>query len=88
MHCISLENEDVVKAYKTIKNELKKFDSELIEKSEIIILTKTDLVDDKVIKKTKEKLKKYCDKVVSVSVYDDESLKSLSDFLVKELKKV
>ncbi|MDD2935419.1 MAG: Obg family GTPase CgtA [Candidatus Pacebacteria bacterium] len=85
LHCISLENEDVVKAYKTIKNELKKFDSELDEKSEIIILTKTDLVDDKTTKKAEEKLRKYCENVVSASVYDDKSLKSLSDFLVKKL---
>jgi GTP-binding protein len=85
-HCISLENEDVVKAYKTIKNELKKFDPELSEKSEIIILTKTDLVDGKTTKKAEEKLRKYCHDVVSVSVYDDESVKSLSDSLVKKFR--
>ncbi|MFH0755110.1 MAG: GTPase ObgE [bacterium] len=46
LHCLSLENEDLVKAYKIIRNELKKYSEELTNKKEIIILTKTDLIGD------------------------------------------
>ena len=46
-HLISLENEDVMEAYKTIRKELEAFDKELGEKEEIIVLTKTDIVDEK-----------------------------------------
>ncbi len=47
LHCLSLENEDLVKAYKVIRNELKEYSEELAEKKEVVILTKTDMVDEK-----------------------------------------
>lgn len=46
-HCISLDSEDVLKDYETIRNELERYDPELLEKKEIIILTKSDLVSVK-----------------------------------------
>lgn len=46
LHCISLEEEDVHIAYQTIRNELSAFDPALEEKDELIVLTKSDLVDD------------------------------------------
>jgi len=55
LHCISLENEDVVAIYNTIRNELGLYNKALLEKPEIILLTKTDLVDkDTVSKKIKQ----------------------------------
>ncbi len=84
-HLISMENDDPVEVYKTIRNELKQFDTELLEKNEIIVLTKTDLVEDKAkIKEIIEKMKKFSDTVLTVSLYDDESLKSISKSLIKE----
>ena len=46
-HLISLENEDIVETYKTVRKELEIFDKELLEKKEIVVLTKTDLIEDK-----------------------------------------
>ena len=38
-HLVSLENEDVLAAYKTIRGELEAYDKDLAEKDEIILLT-------------------------------------------------
>lgn len=85
-HCISLENEDIVAAYKTIRNELETFDKELAAKREILILTKTDMVDPKAVEAAIKKAKKLNKEVFTVSVYDDASIKALSDELVKILR--
>ena len=84
-HLISLENEDVLDAYNTIKKELKEYDEDLARKKEIIILTKTDLVSEKEIEKAKNQFKDV-DDVYSISIYDDNSLKTFTDRLVKILR--
>ncbi len=86
LHCISLENEDMLGTYKTIREELKNFDKDLVAKPEIIILTKTDLVDEKVLKKHITQLKKKNPHIFSVTVYDNGSVKKLKDELIKLLR--
>jgi GTP-binding protein len=86
LHCISLENEDIASAYKTIRTELEAFGEGLAEKKEILILTKTDLVDEKTLKAKIKEAKKLNKEVYSVSVIDDEQVKALSDSLVKTLR--
>ncbi len=85
-HCISLENEDILEAYNTIRKELESYNPELAEKKEVIILTKTDLVDEKTLAAAKKKLAKKSDNVLSVSIIDDASVKTLADSLVKILR--
>lgn len=86
-HLISLENEDVMRAYQTIRKELENYDKELGEKDEIIILTKTDLVDVTVLKKAQRTLSVLKPRLFALSIYDDASLKEFSDALVKLLRK-
>jgi GTP-binding protein len=85
-HCLSLENEDVVKAYKVIRKELESYSPELAEKEEVVILTKTDMVDEKTLEKAESKIKKLNKQVLSVTVLDDKSVKKLKDNLVKILR--
>lgn len=84
LHCISCEHEDPKEAYKTVRGELKQYDASLLEKPEIILLTKTDLVDEKVLK-TKIKAFSKHKHVLSVSTIDDASVKNLGDNLVQIL---
>lgn len=44
-HCISLEQQDIIGAYVTIRKELELYSPELAQKPEIIIFTKTDIFD-------------------------------------------
>lgn len=95
-HLVSLENSEPMKVYKDIRKELSIYDKTLLDKDEVIILTKTDLIDD--IKKI-ERIKKDFEKlpvssnqggrkpVFTLSLYDDESIKKLIDNLVKLLRK-
>ncbi|MDI9355159.1 MAG: 50S ribosome-binding GTPase, partial [Cyanobium sp. MAG06] len=58
LHLISAEEEDFVKEYETIRNELANFDKTLSDKNEIIIISKTDMSDDKTIDNKIKLLKK------------------------------
>lgn len=86
LHCISLEDEDALAAYKIIREELKAHNPALLKKPEVIILTKTDLVSVADLIKKKKSLVKKCATVLSVSIVDDKSLKKLKAELLKIFK--
>jgi len=84
-HLISLESEDMLGDYTTIRSELEKHDLIFKKKKEYVILTKTDMVDANVIKKAMTRLKKY--KPIAISIIDDTSLvqvKKILNELAKE----
>ncbi len=91
-HCVSLEQplEEMVEVYKTVRNELGEYDEALTDKKEVIILTKSDVVDPKEVagiqKKFLTKIKKKADEVFVVSVYDMDALKGLREWLTKLAK--
>jgi GTP-binding protein len=87
LHLVSLENEDVESVYKSIRAELEKYGNGLPEKREIIILTKTDLVEPDKIAAARKILSAYSPDVWEVSVYDDEAVKLFSQNVIKELQK-
>ncbi len=102
-HLISFENKNMLKAYKEVRKELELFDKKnqslddegieennLADKEEIIILTKTDIVEnEKVVEKALKDFQKLDKKkkVFVLSLYDDKSIKNLKDELIKILKK-
>lgn len=83
IHLISLEQEDVVGSYNTIRNELSSFGDELVGKEEIVVLSKSDTVSDEVLEKRKKEITSALNlsKIYSVSVKDEESIKEFSDAL-------
>ncbi|MFA6158917.1 MAG: GTPase ObgE [Candidatus Paceibacterota bacterium] len=86
LHCISLENEDISAAYKTIRHELEAYSEALASKREILILTKTDLIDDATLKAKMKEAKKLNKDIFVVSIANDEQVKTLKDDLVKMLR--
>lgn len=86
LHCISLENEDITLAYKTIRKELEAYSAELATKKEIIVLTKTDLIDEKTLKDRVKEAKKLNPDVLTISIVNDEEVKKFKDDLVKILR--
>jgi GTP-binding protein len=88
VHLVSLENEKPLVVYKEIRKELGAYDETLLKKEEVIILTKTDLIgDEKKIEKIKKEFLKLKKPVLTLSLYDDNSIKNLMDELVKILRK-
>jgi len=87
VHLVSLENDNPVKVYKTVRKEIEKYSSELAQKKEIVVLTKTDVVDNpKYIEKVVKKMEKETDTVLTASLYDDESVKMLQRVFLEEVK--
>jgi GTP-binding protein len=93
LHLVSFENELVraggmMKVYKDIRKELVTFGKELGDKEEIILLTKTDVIEDpKVIEKKVKEFEKLGKPVLTVTLYDNASVKAMEDKLVKLLGK-
>jgi GTP-binding protein len=99
-HLVSFESllkssTGMIKNYKAVRKELEKYDKNLkldedglSKKEEVIVLTKSDTIEgQKIINKKVAEFKKLSKKVFVLSLYDDESVKTFRDELVKILKK-
>lgn len=86
-HCVSLENEDLKATYDTVRNELDSFDPEMINKKEILVLTKTDLMSPEQVAEVVEGVKKwYKGEVYAISLYDLDEMKRFSEKLTTMVK--
>ncbi len=87
IHCLSLESNNLWRDYQVVRQELEKYNPELIKKKELILLTKSDLLKkeelDKKTKELKRKLKS-SQKILAVSIYDWESLEKLQLAIKKQ----
>lgn len=77
VHCVDVTQENPLEAHKTVREELRNFNPVLLEKKEIIVLTKTDNLDPKKVEAILKKFKKINENVLPVSIYDDNSLENL-----------
>lgn len=82
LHCISVQSEYPLKDYEIVRGELKKYNGELPKKKEIILLTKSDLVEIPDLEKKLKKLTETKKKVLAVSIHDWDSLQSLIKILI------
>jgi GTPase len=85
VHCVDASMEDVQKAYLTVRQEFKQYNTTLLDKPEIILLTKTDLANEDQIKKNIKILEGNNSEVLTASIYDPKSLESLKLALEKLL---
>ena len=86
LHLIDVNEENLVKNYKNIRNELKKYSSELIKKDELIVFNKIDLIDKKNLNdKVKEFEKKVKKKVIAISTLDKKLISFIKSKLVKHV---
>jgi GTP-binding protein len=58
LHLIDVYSDDIVLAYKTIRSELEKYSPELVERPEVIAITKTEGLDEDIVKMQIDELKK------------------------------
>ncbi len=81
LHCIASDAEDVSTTYKTILKEIGQYKNELLSKPQIILLTKTDLIDEATCKQKMKELLVFQKKVIPVSIYHPEQFAALQDLL-------
>lgn len=85
VHCISLESETMVQDYQIVKNELEKYNPSLLDKQEIILVTKTDLYDDDTLAQKIKPLKKLKRDILTVSINHPGDIERLKKELQKYL---
>lgn len=83
LHCVSAESDDVKRDYLTVRKELEQYNPGMLEKQEIVLLTKLDMVDAKQLTKKKKILEKLNPEVLTVSKHDWDSLEALKKKLLK-----
>lgn len=83
LHCIDATDPDPESSYNKVKKEFEEFNVELNEKREIILLTKKDLVSEDELNAKIAVFSKMKKTVITVSIYDEESIKKLSE-VIKE----
>ena len=78
MHLIDITNEDLENTYQQVKNELGSYSKELLNKKEIIILNKTDLLDGDMVKEiVKNFSKNKSSEVVTLSTIEKDSVSKI-----------
>lgn len=80
-HCVAADSLNIEKDYQTVRKELKEFSPSLIEKKEIVLLTKVDLIDSKEKEHKLELLKKNNPRVMPISIYLPETIESLKKII-------
>lgn len=84
LHCVSCESEDPLRDYKIIRQELKKFNPELLNKKEIILLTKSDLKETEQGSRaahTKVRGLPAGRQVIPISIHNFDSIQALTKIL-------
>jgi GTP-binding protein len=86
LHLIDITNLDLNNSYKQVKNELKNYSSKLLEKKELVVLNKTDLVDDSTVKEITDHFSK--DKTCEIMTMTTLEKDSISQIKAKLLSYV
>ena len=83
LHLIDITENDLFVSYNQVRKELSKYSKDLVKKKEIVVLNKTDLIDEEKkqekVKKLKNKLKK---NIFLMSTMDKKSVSNIKSKLV------
>lgn len=83
---VSVEEDDILQGYKTLLNELKLYNPELLTKQRVLAITKCDLIDEDIEKMIKPHLPKKVP-YVFISSSSQQGLDKLKDLLWQALQK-
>ena len=88
LHLIDITETNLLKCYFQVRKELKKYSDKLINKKEIVVLNKTDLIDkEEILKITNELKKKIKTKIFIISTVKKEGLLDLKKILISNVHK-
>lgn len=81
VHCVGADSTDPVKDYQVVRKELAEYNPELLERKELVLVTKDDFSDKVTVLRIIKLLGKFNKNVKSCSIYDDKSLTKLKKTL-------
>ena len=88
LHLIDITETNLLKCYFQVRKELKKYNDKLINKKEIVVLNKTDLIDkEEILKITNELKKKIKTKIFIISTVKKKGLLDLKKILISNVYK-
>ena len=83
LHLIDITNRDLKKSYNQVKNELKKYNSKLSKKKELIVLNKTDLIDEKEVRIISKDFSNFVkSEVITLSTIEKKSISKIKAKLI------
>jgi len=83
LHLIDITEKDLIKSYKQVRKELKKYSKDLLNKKELIVFNKIDLIEKDQIKKKLSVFKEEFDKnVISISTLDKKTISDIKSKLI------
>ena len=83
LHLIDITEEDLVKSYKQVRDELKKYSKDLLKKEELVVFNKVDLIEENQIKKKISIFKEEIGKnVISMSTLDKKTVSDIKSKLI------
>lgn len=86
IHCIDATTSNIKQTYETVRKEFEAYSKALLEKEEIILLTKTDLVNAEELKKKMEELKSIGEPIYPISLYQEDTIEKLRKLIVATTK--
>ena len=83
LHMIDITKDDIEESYNQVKTELKNYSSKLSKKKELIVLNKTDLIDQKKVKEIVNDFSKSTrSEVITMSTFEKKSVSKIKAKLI------
>ena len=83
LHLIDITEKDLIKSYKQVREELKKYSKDLLNKKELIVFNKIDLIEKDQMKKKLSVFKEEFDKnIISISTLDKKTISDIKSKLI------
>ena len=88
LHLIDISEKNLIKCYLQVRKELKKYSNKLVKKKEIVVLNKTDLINEVEISNKINELKKVSkNKIFIISTIQKRGLEDLKKSLIANVYK-
>lgn len=88
LHMIDVYSDDIGKSYQTIRNELNSYSPELVERPEVVALTKAEGCDDEIVQMQVEALRQAAGKTTAIFVISASAHQGLKEVLRALRRKV
>ncbi len=85
VHCLSCESADPIKDYQVIRKEIGEYNQKILERPEVVVFTKYDVLDGPALKEFVKKTRTITPEPILISVLDDNSIARLGRILEKKL---